>query len=119
MAQKQKRPAPNLKLDSVVNLSSKKLSEDETNVLARGFKFTLTLQELPIKDIIIGTETLIKTAGIKPDVATKLRNMTIKEIGRMQDLEKRSPTKKEFDYKRMKSSQDYCGRHIQTSCASR
>jgi len=103
MAQKQTRPALNLKLDAVVNLSSKKLSEDETNVLARGFKFRPTLQQLPIKDIIIGTETLIKTAGIKPDVATKLRNMTIKEIGRMQDLEKRRPTKKNLTTKEWKA----------------
>ena len=73
MAQKQTRPALNLKLDAVVNLSSKKLSEDETNVLARGFKFRPTLQQLLIKDIIIGTETLAKTAGMKPDVPTKLR----------------------------------------------
>ena len=62
-----------------------------------------TLQQLPIKDIIIGTETLIKTAGIKPDVATKLRNMTIKEIGRMQDLEKHRPTKKNLTTREWKT----------------
>ena len=38
--------------------------------------------------------SLIKTAGIKPDVATKLWNMTIKEIGRMQDLEKHTDQQK-------------------------
>ena len=47
----------------MVNLSSKKLSEEETNVLARGFKFRPTLEELPTRDIIIRTETLIKKAG--------------------------------------------------------
>ena len=61
------------------------------------------LRGASIKDIIIGTETLIKTAGIKPDVATKLRNMTIKEIGRMQDLEKRRPTKKNLTTKEWKA----------------
>jgi len=39
MSQKQKSMPPNLKLDAVVNLSSKELSEEETNFLARGFKF--------------------------------------------------------------------------------
>ena len=48
----------------------KKLSEEETNMLARGFKFRPTLEELPFRDIILGTETLIKTAGVQPDVAT-------------------------------------------------
>ena len=103
MSQKQKSMPPNLKLDAVVNLSSKELSEEETNVLARGFKFRPTLEELPIKEIIIGTEALIKTAGVQPDVASRLRNMTIKEIGRMQDLEKRRPTKKNLSTKEWKA----------------
>ena len=119
MAQKQKRPALNLKLDAVVNLSSKKLSEDETIVLARGFKFRPTLQQLPIKDIIIGTETLIKTAGIKTRCSNEIAehdNQRNRVDARFRETQ---TNKKEPDYKRMESSQDYCGRHIQTSCASR
>ena len=42
---------------------------EETNVLESGFKFRPTLEEPPIRNIIIGTETLIKTAGVQPDVA--------------------------------------------------
>jgi hypothetical protein len=33
--------------DAVINLSSKTLTHDETNVLARGFKFRPTPKELP------------------------------------------------------------------------
>ena len=54
-------------------------------MLVLGFKFRPMLEELPTSDIIIGTETLLKTAGAQPDIATRLRNMTIREIGQMQD----------------------------------
>ena len=91
MSMKEKKPSMKFKLDAVLNLSSKKLSQEEAQILARGFKFRPTLEELPIKDIIVATETLIKTAGISDDTATKIRNMTIKEIGHMQDEEKDRP----------------------------
>ena len=69
----------NLVHNAVINLSSKGLSQDETNVLARGFKFRPTLKELPIREIIIATETLIKTASIPPSTAAHLRNATLTE----------------------------------------
>ena len=81
------------KLDAVVNLSSKELTEDEIRVLARGFKFRPTLKQLPIKDIIISTEALVKTAKIPQDVAMRMRTSVAKEISRMQDRERRRPTK--------------------------
>jgi hypothetical protein len=83
----------NLVQNAVINLSSKGLSQDETNVLARGFKFRPTLKELPIREIIIATETLIKTASIPPPTAAHLRNTTLTEIEKMKDREKRKPTK--------------------------
>ena len=46
---------------------------------------------------------MIKTANISADTATKIRNTTIKEIGRMQDLEKRRPTKKNLSTKEWKA----------------
>ena len=39
MAQRYDRPKVTYKLDAVINLSSRELSEDEKRVLARGFKF--------------------------------------------------------------------------------
>ena len=89
----------------MLNLSSVPLSANEINVLTRGFKFrpTLYLEDLPIKEIIVATESMIKTANISSDTATKIRNTTIKEIGRMQDLEKRRPTKKNLSTKEWKA----------------
>ena len=79
-------------LDAVLNISKKELTEDETRVLARGFKFRPT-PNLPIKDVIIGTEALIKTTKVAPEIANHMRSRIVKELNRMQDLEKRRPTK--------------------------
>ena len=92
-------PAMQFKMDAVLNLSSKELSPEEKRVLARGFKFRPTLNEIPVTDLIIGTETLIKSANISADVATKIRNITVVELKRMQSLEKRRPTKKNLSKK--------------------
>ena len=85
MALKKAEAPKKLILDAVLNLSSVPLSANEINVLTRGFKFrpTLYLEDLPIKEIIVATESMIKTANISSDTATKIRNTTIKEIGRM------------------------------------
>ena len=40
------------KLDAELDLSLTELTEEETKVLARGFKFKSTLTQLPMKDII-------------------------------------------------------------------
>ena len=66
--------------------------EDETRVLARGFKFRPT-PNLPMKDIVIGTEALIKTAKVALEIANHMRSRIVKKINWMQDLEKRRPTK--------------------------
>ena len=60
MSERKNRPAVQFKMDAVLNLSSKELSPEEKRVLARGFKFRPTLNEIPVTDLIIGTETLIK-----------------------------------------------------------
>ena len=74
----------------MLNLSSIDLSADETRVLAQGFIFSPTLRELPIRDIIIGVEALVKTGKITQEIATDPRNTTITEIDRMQRREKQS-----------------------------
>ena len=99
MSERKNRPAVQFKMDAVLNLSSKELSPEEKRVLARGFKFRPTLNEIPVTDLIIGTETLIKSANIPADVATKIRNITVVELKRMQSLEKRRPTKKNLSKK--------------------
>ena len=57
------------------------------------------MNEIPVTELIIGTETLIKSANISADVATKIRNTTVVELKRMQTLEKRRPTKKNLSKK--------------------
>ena len=103
MATKPDTPPVKYKLDAVLNLSSKYLTEDEARVLARGFKFRPTLAQLPIKDIIISTEDLIKTASIAPDVATRMRTKVAKEIDQMQDRERHRPTKQNLTMKELKA----------------
>ena len=93
MSQKTQHNTVRYKTDAVLNLSSKQLSTVQTNVLARGFKFRPTLRTIPIQDIIIGIESLIKTAKLSTETATNLRNTTIKEIDRMERRENRNPTK--------------------------
>jgi hypothetical protein len=93
MAQRNNNKEMQFKMDAVLNRSSKELTAVETRILARGFKFRPSLQRLPIKDIVIGIETLIKTAKMPPETATELRNITITEIDKMQRTEKRKPSK--------------------------
>ena len=99
MAQRSDRPKVTYKLDAVINLSSRELSEDEKRVLARGFKFRPTLKALPVHDIIVATEALIKTAKVDQNVETRLRSKVAKEIDRMKALEKRRPTKQNMTRK--------------------
>ena len=89
LAQKTDRPQMRYKLDAVLNLSKKELTEDEIRVLARGFKFRPT-PNLPIKDVIIGTEALIKTTKVAPEIANHMRSRIVKELNRMQDREKKT-----------------------------
>ena len=91
--QRKKTVITRYKTDAVLNLSSIDLSADETRVLAQGFIFSPTLRELPIRDIIIGVEALVKTGKITQEIATDPRNTTITEIDRMQRREKQKPSK--------------------------
>ena len=67
-------------------------------------KLRPTLEELLIRDIVIGMETLIKAAGVQPDVATSRETQT---------------NSKESIYKSMESGKVHCGRHNCTSSTSR
>ena len=119
ISMKEKKPSMKFKLDAVLNLSSKDFSQEETPVLARGFKFRPTLEKLPTKDIILATEKFFKIAGISDDTATKIRNMTIKEIGHMQDLAREKKTyHKEFIAKRMEGSEIHLCRNSKTDSSS-
>ena len=93
MSKRPKKAQIQYKTEAVINLSSQKLSPEKERVLARGFKFRPSPKELPIEEIIVATETLIKTTKIEPSIATRLRNTIITEIDIMKDLEKRRPTK--------------------------
>ena len=99
MIEQKHRPKMQYKLDAVINQSKKELSEDETRVLARGFKFRPSLKELPIKDIVVGTEAYIKTAKVAQEIANHMRSRVAKEIDRMQAREKRRPTKQNMTTK--------------------
>ena len=90
MAQRNNNKEMQFKMDAVLNRSSKELelTAVETRILARGFKFRPLLQRLPIKDIVIGIETLIKTAKMPPETATELRNITITEIDKCKERRK-------------------------------
>ena len=103
MTNRPNKPRTMYKLDAVVNMSSKELTEDEHRVLARGFKFRPTIKQLPIKDIIISAEALIKTAKIPQDVAMRMRTRVEKEMDRMQDRERRRPTKQNISTREWKA----------------
>ena len=90
---KKTKEGRNLKMDAVINLSGSPLSEMQARVLARGFKFRPTIPELPIKEFIVATESVINTGKLDSDTAALLRNTVVTELKRMQYLEKKKPTK--------------------------
>ncbi|XP_072041346.1 uncharacterized protein [Amphiura filiformis] len=55
----------------VVNLSSRKLTQPEVNVLERGLNFAVSPESLPINDIVVATESACKQ--IANDKAAELR----------------------------------------------
>ena len=73
--------------DAVIKLSMHELSPEKERVLASGFKFRPSRKDLPIEEIIVATETLIKTTKNEPGIATRLRNTDISEIDNMNILE--------------------------------
>jgi hypothetical protein len=87
---KKTKEGRNLKMDAVINLSGSPLSEMQARVLARGFKFRPTIPELPIKEFIVATESVINTGKLDSDTAALLRNTVVTELKRMQYLEKRN-----------------------------
>ena len=78
-----KRPKKQYKLDAVLNLSSRQLSKEETEVLALGFNFRPSLPDLPIKDYIVATESYIKKANLDETTGAEIRNAIIRETDRM------------------------------------
>ena len=86
-----KRPEKQYKRDAVLNLSSRQLSEEETEVLALGFNFRPSLPDLPIKDYIVATESYIKKANLDEAAGAEIRNAIIREIERMKHENKRKP----------------------------
>jgi hypothetical protein len=81
------------KLDAVLNLSSRHLSNEETEVLALGFNFRPSLPDLPIKDYIVATESYIKRANLDDTAGANIRNAVIKEIERMKHKNLQKPQK--------------------------
>ena len=70
LIQNKKQTCP-VKTDSVINLSDRPLTEDETFVLALGFNFQPRFPDLPIADIMAATEDLIEK--IDTEVGQQLR----------------------------------------------
>ena len=60
-----------VKLDSVVNLSDRHLTEEEMYVLALGFNFQPKFPGLPIEDIIASVEALSRK--LPSDTSAQLR----------------------------------------------
>ena len=73
-------------VDSVVNRSSKPLSDAQVRVLARGFKFRPSTQSLPTEDIIIATESLVKSSKMTAGKAACVRTTVAVELKRMETL---------------------------------
>ena len=57
----------------VVNLSKQKISETEEQVLSLGMNFAPTPKEIPVDDIIVGTEALVRHLDLA--TATELRQL--------------------------------------------
>ena len=83
----------NLKMDAVLTLSDKPLSEAQKRVLARGFKFRPMIPEIPVLDIITATESVIIKSKMEISQAAVLRNTVVTELKRMERMEKQRPTK--------------------------
>jgi len=56
----------------VINLSSKKLSDDETSVLAKGMNFAVAPKRIPVDQFIAETESSI--SSLSPDKKSAIRN---------------------------------------------
>ena len=67
-----KTTAMQYKVDSVVNLSSRQLTETELRVLALGLNFRPSLPDVPIKHYIVATEAHIMSAKLDAAEATFL-----------------------------------------------
>ena len=86
-------PPTQFKLDSVLNLSSRQLSNTELKVLSLGFKFRPSLPILPIQDYILATETYILKANLDDTTSTLLRNAVFNEISKIHTKLKYTPQK--------------------------
>jgi hypothetical protein len=73
-------PTPQYKLDAVLNLSSRPLSDIELRVLSLGPKFRPSLPHFPLDAYIFATDQYIQSYNIKTEEAAVLRtNYTISQ----------------------------------------
>ena len=82
---------PKFKVDSVLNLSSRQLTNVEINVLARGFNFRPSLPDLPILDYVVPTEAYIRDSQLDEVNAALLRHTVINHIEKMKAQQKFKP----------------------------
>jgi hypothetical protein len=85
------RPPMQYKLDSVLNLSSRTLTPDETRILSLGFNFRPSLPHFPTQDYIFATESYIKSKNLSSEEGAHLRNTVIHELHKIQSKIKYRP----------------------------
>jgi AraC-like DNA-binding protein len=68
------------KLDAVLNLSSRHLSDIEIRVLSLGPKFRPSLPEFPLEQYILATEQYIQSYRLEPAEATILRSTVANDL---------------------------------------
>jgi len=103
------KPSMNFKMDSVLNLSSRDLTETEIKVLARGFNFRPSLPDLPILDYIVAAEAYIKDANLDDVNAALLRNTIVNHVEQMKIKQKYKPARSNMsteEWKALKSLQN-------------
>ena len=72
------------KLDAVLDLTTRRLTEAEKKVLSLGPKFRPSLPHIPFDEYIIATESFIKSNKLDPEEATKLRLTVQNELTKIQ-----------------------------------
>ena len=57
----------------VINKSDKVLSPDHKQVLAKGLNFAVSPSHVPVEDIVVSTESLIRNTNLSPEVVDNIR----------------------------------------------
>ena len=100
------KPTMNFKMDSVLNLSSRDLTETEIKVLAEGFNFRPPLPDLQVLDYIVAAEAYIKDANLDDVNASLLRNTFVNHVEQMKNKQKYKPARSNTSTEERK--QDNC-----------